>query len=108
MAAPGKWTLGQATDQIRACAAKEDFTPHWKAHALDRLLERDLIVADALHVLKHGFVLDEPVPSDVEGYFKYAVEAKTPNSDGRVVRLIVVPDGACELKVITIMWKDEQ
>lgn len=75
---------------------------------MERLLVRDLIVADALHVLKFGFVLDEPEPSDVEGYYKYAVEAKTPNSDGRVVRLIVVPDGACELKIITIMWKDEQ
>jgi len=87
---------------------RDDFTPHWKVHAMERLLERDLFVADALHVLKFGFVLDEPVPSDVDGYFKYAVEAKTPNSDGRVVRLIVVPDGACEMKIITIMWKDEQ
>ena len=87
---------------------RDDFTPHWKAHAFERLMVRDLIVADALHVLKHGFVLDDPEPSDVEGYVKDAVEAKTPNSDGRVVRLIVVPDGACELKIITIMWKDEQ
>lgn len=108
MAAPGKWSLGDATERLRTCALREDFTPHWKAHALERLLERDLIVADALHVLKYGFVLDEPEPSDVEGYFKYSIEAKTPNSDGRVVRLIVVPDGACELKIITIMWKDEQ
>lgn len=108
MAAPGKWSLGEATERLRKCALGEDFTPHWKAHAFDRLLERELIVADALHVLKFGFVFDEPEPSDVEGYFKYSIEAKTPNSDGRVVRLIVVPDGACELKIITIMWKDEQ
>lgn len=108
MTAPGKWTLAQATEKIRHCATMEEFTPHWKEHALERLLERDLIVADALHVLKFGFVYDEPIPSDVEGYYKYAVEAKTPNSDGRVVRIIVVPGGGCELKIITIMWKDEQ
>ena len=75
---------------------------------MDRLEERGLIVGDALYVLKNGFVYDEPVPSDADGFFKYAIESKTPNSEGRVVRLVVVPSGGCDLKIITIMWKDEQ
>lgn len=66
------------------------------------------MVGDALYALKNGFVYDEPVPSDIDGFFKYTIESKTPNSDSRALRVVVVPGGACEMKIITIMWKDEQ
>lgn len=59
-----------------------------------------------IHVLKYGFVFDEPVMSEF-GHYKYAIEAKTPNSDGRTVRLIVV-FGDTEIKLISVMWRDEQ
>lgn len=108
MTAPGKWSPAQATERIRQCAGASTFTPHWKKHALERLHERDLLVGDVLYVLKNGFVLEDPEPSDAEGYFRYQVESKTPNSEGRTVKVIVVPGDGHELKIVTVMWKDEQ
>jgi hypothetical protein len=58
-------------------------------------------------VLKLGFVLEEPQPATRPGFFKYVIEATTPNSEGRTVAVVVIPDGACDLKMITVMWKDE-
>jgi hypothetical protein len=104
---PGKWSNARATELIRQCASNPQFTPHWKRHALERLHERDLVAGDVLYALKNGFVLEEPEPSDIEGYFKYTVESKTPNSEGRRVKVVVVPGAGCELKIITVMWKDE-
>lgn len=68
--------------------------------------ERDLTTGDVLHVLKYGFVYDQPEQSTRPGYFKYLVEATTPNST-RSVGVIVIPDGKCELKIVTVMWRDE-
>ena len=47
-------------------------------------------MGDLLHLLKQGFVYDEAVPATREGYFRYAVESTTPNSDGRAVRAITI------------------
>lgn len=76
-------------------------------HFKDRLFERGLIEADLLHLLKNGFVYDEAEESSRPEYYKYSVEGTTPNSDGRMLRAIVIPDGGCVLKIVTIMWKDE-
>lgn len=106
--APGRWNLADATKRINACAASDDLTLSWQEHAKERLRERDLIMSDAMHILKRGFVLNEPEPATRDGYFKYRIEGTTPNSDGRTVALVVIPDGANELKIVTIMWRDER
>lgn len=106
MKPPQRWKPADATKRINACAKSDELTLHYQAHARDRLRERDLTTGDVLHVLKFGFVFDEAVMSE-HGFFKYTIEAKTPNSEGRTVRLIVVP-GATEIKLITVMWRDEQ
>jgi hypothetical protein len=103
---PQKWTPGEATKRINACGRSDELSLHFQVHARERLVERDLTTGDVLHVLRYGFVFDEPVLSDF-GHFKYAIEAKTPNSDGRVVRLILVA-GEAEIKLISVMWRDEQ
>jgi hypothetical protein len=37
------------------------------------------------------------------------MEGKTPNSDTRFVKTIVIPDlDAQAIKVVTVMWKDEK
>lgn len=74
------------------------------------MAERDLIVGDVLHVLRYGFVYDEAEPSTREGYYKYTMESRTPNSNGRIVRIVIVPSlpgQTCEVKLITVMWADE-
>jgi len=104
---PGIWSTGKATQTINACARSPTLNLSWVRHVKDRLRERGLIMGDALHVLKLGFVLENPQPATRPGYFKYVIEATTPNSGGRTVAVVVIPDGACDLKMITVMWKDE-
>ena len=71
-------------------------------------MERGLVVADIRHLLSFGFVYDEPEEASREGFFKYTIEGTTPNSDGRTVRLVVIPDGRSSVKIVTVMWKDER
>lgn len=80
----------------------------YKKHAQERLAERGLIVSDVLYVLKNGFVYLECEPSTRPGYNKYCMECRSPNSGGRSVRVVVIPDKKrCELKIISVMWVDE-
>ena len=70
--------------------------------------ERGLLMSDLLFVLRHGFVYDEPEESTVNGLFKYSVESQSPNSGARFLRVVAIPDEtSCQIKVITIMWRDE-
>lgn len=71
-------------------------------------MRRDLLVGDVLHVLRRGFVYEDPEPSTRPGFFKYRVEATTPSSDGRTVRVVVIPNGHRDLKLVTVMWRDER
>lgn len=103
------WSKDEATEQIRRIANSDRLTLSYKRHAVERLIERSLIVSDLLYVLKFGLVLKDPIQSTRPRYFKYAIECKCPNSANRDVRVVVIPDKAtCELKIISIMWVDEQ
>ena len=80
----------------------------YKLHAREQLLVRGIISSDVLYVLKFGFVLIDPEPATRAGYFKYAMENRTPNSNSRDIRLIIVPDKKMKLiKLVTVMWVDE-
>lgn len=70
--------------------------------------ERDIIMGDLLFLLRTGFVYDAPTPATREGFFRYAVEGTSPSSDGRSIRTIVIPSEGCELKIVTVMWRDER
>lgn len=104
---PGSWSTARATREINACASRAPNLT-FALHVKERLRERGLVMGDLLHVLKRGFVLEEPQPATRAGFFKYRIEATTPNSEGRTVVVVVIPDGRDELKLITIMWKDEK
>lgn len=104
----GPWSPAKAKELIRAKARDETFTVSWTEHSREQMEARDLIMGDALHVLKYGFVHDNPAPTSRDGMYKYAMECKTPNSGGRTVRVIVIPSPQkCEAKIITVMWADE-
>ena len=64
-------------------------------------------MGDVLHVLKHGFVHEKGEPATQPGCFKYGMECKTPNSGGRIVRIIVIPSTANGIIFLTVMWADE-
>lgn len=104
---PGKWRPADATRRINAWAREPGLTLTKTRHAKERLLERNLIEADLLHLLKTGFVHDEAEATPYEGCYRYKVEGMTPNSAGRTLASIVIPGPDRGLKVVTIMWKDE-
>lgn len=105
---PGRWTVADATKRINECAKDQNLSITLTGHAKDQMLDRDLIMGDLRHVLRSGFVYDEPEEATQAGFFKYRIEGTTPNSDGRTVRVVVIPSGGHELKIVTVMWRDER
>ena len=86
------WKPAEATERLRQIGKSKKLTPFYKLHAKERMRERDLLIGDVLHVLKYGFVHEDPEPATQVGFYKYKMECKTPNSGGRLVRIVVIPD----------------
>jgi hypothetical protein len=98
---------GRATEFIRSIA-RDDPELEWTDHSQEQMAERDLLVGDVLYVLKNGFVHEEGQPTTRTGFFRYCMESSTPNSNGRDVRVVVIPSPQRqELKIVTVMWIDE-
>ncbi len=104
---PGQWSSGDATKNINACAQADSLTLSWTVHAKEQMRDRDLTMGDVLHVLRRGFVFEPPRPASRPDFFRYLIEATTPNSAGRSVGVVTIPDGRNELKLVTVMWRDE-
>ncbi|MGB0843885.1 MAG: DUF4258 domain-containing protein [Alphaproteobacteria bacterium] len=103
------WPPRNATDEIRALANDDEMSLILRRHAKERMLERDLIMSDLLHVLKHGFVYASASDSTQEGQYKYAIENNALNGDGRNLRVIVVPVIKDKfLNIVSFMWVDEK
>lgn len=104
---PQPWSPGDATDIIREIASA-DFALSLTGHVEERMDERDLTTGDILHILKRGFVYEMHQPSTRPKCFKYCVDGTTPSSGNRTVRVVCVPcTDPLEIKVVTIMWRDE-
>ena len=102
------WSPADATENIRRIANDENLTIAYTAHARERMVGRGLIVSDVLHVLKRGFCLCPCTPSTREGFNKYEMSNRTPNSGGRDVCVVVIPQlDPPFLKLVTVMWLDE-
>jgi Domain of unknown function (DUF4258) len=104
---PEPLSPAKATEFIRSKVGPS-LGVHWTRHAREQMAARDLLMGDVLHVLKHGFVYDEAEPATQIGLFKYKIESATPNSFGRTVRVVVIPSMSSEVKIVTVMWKDER
>jgi hypothetical protein len=53
-------------------------------------------------------VFEKAVEASRKPYWKYQMQCKTPNSNNREVRAVVIPDWKRKgIKVVTIMWADE-
>ena len=102
------WPPPEATRQIRALSqdpGPDDFI--YTSHAKEQLLERGLIVRDVLYVCQHGTVHEAAKEATRPGLFKYQIECVTPNSGGRTVRAVVIPDSRKPtIKIVTVMWVD--
>ena len=106
MVGPTQWPIAVATQKINETARSDGLDLSFKLHAIDQMRDRGLVMGDVLHVLKFGFVLNDPHPATQPGFFKYVVTAETPNSAGRKIGVVVIPDGQSQLKIITVMWRD--
>lgn len=104
---PGLWSAGDATRNINGYAKDDALALSWTEHVREQMADRDLTMGDVRHVLKWGFVLDPPRAATRPGFFKYLIESTTPNSDGRRVGVVVIPDAAARMKLVTVMWRDE-
>ena len=103
------WDTGDATKKINTMAKSFRLKLVYTHHAQEQMDRRNLTIGDLLHVMKYGFVLEEPEPSTRKGFYKYSIEGRTPNSGSRKLKLIVIPDEEkCGIKFITVMWKDER
>lgn len=103
------WRPSDATNIINELALDAELTLLITDHATDRMFERSLIMSDLLHVLKRGYVFKEPEPATRDKFFKYSIEQKTPNSDSRTVKVIVIPNCLeTKCKIVSVMWKDEK
>lgn len=103
------WNATDATNRLREMGNHPALSLAYKLHAKERIAERGIIVSDVLHILKHGFVYQDPVPAKTNGYFKYEIGCLTPNSGNRRICLIVIPSYATmTIKLVTVMWEDER
>jgi hypothetical protein len=105
---PEPWKPAHATERIRAIARSQGMSMSWKKHVVQRLTERDLIMGDLHYLLRNGFVYEAAEEATRKPYWKYQIQCTTPNSKGREVRAVIIPDWQRKcIKVVTIMWADE-
>jgi len=103
------WPPAQATKNIQKYGANPKLRYAQTDHAKQRLAERGLINSDVLYVLRTGFVYEEGEPATQAGFFKYKIQGTSPNSGGRSLRVVVIPSPCrIEIKIVTVMWVDEQ
>jgi hypothetical protein len=103
------WKPGGATTRINDIARNKQCDLALTVHTRERLAQRGLVIGDLLYVLKNGYVYEEPEESTIVGLYKYKIESQSPNSGARFLRAVVVPDEqSCQIKAITIMWRDEK
>jgi hypothetical protein len=97
----------QATEAIRSKARDAKCSIAWTMHAKEQMSARQLLMGDALYVLKEGFVYEPAESASQIGLYKYKIECQTPNSNGRTVRVVAIPSNSCAIKIVTVMWRDE-
>lgn len=105
---PEPWNNTDATYALREMGKHPALSLAYKVHATQRLSERGTITPDVLQLIRTGFVYADAAPAKNAGYYKYQLEGLTPNSGGRVICAIVIPNSnAMTIKVVTVLWKDE-
>jgi Domain of unknown function (DUF4258) len=102
------WPPAAATKNLNQIGANPRLKVTYTLHSRNRMNERDLTMGDVLYVLSNGFVYEEGVPSTQDGFFKYCMETRTPNSNNKSVRVVVIADpDRIWIKIVTVMWADE-
>ena len=104
---PEPWEPAVATRAINHLANRMETRLVMKRHATEREDLRDIIMSDVLYVLKTGFVYRDPEEATRQGFYKYLIEGRSPNSGNRALRICLIPDEKnAGIKVLTVMWVD--
>lgn len=76
------WSISEAETQLHAYAVLDgdELEFAFTSHAAARMEERGIIVSDILHFLATGRIYDEPTASTRQGYCRYKICGKSPNS----------------------------
>lgn len=107
--APEPWSPTNATYALREIGRHPAMSLAYKVHATQRLAERGITTSDVLYLLRNGFVYKEPVPATTRGYYRYEVRGRTPNSEGREICAVVIPNATTmKIKIVTVFWVDEE
>lgn len=102
------WKPADATQQIQRKVNDPCFDVGLKLHAKEQMDARGIDMGDVLHTLKRGTVYDEAVPATQDGYFRYKVICRTPNSGAREIAVVVIPFSNASATIVTVMWADEK
>lgn len=103
------WEPAYATDAIRKISRHPALSLAYKVHAIQRLAERGVVTSDLLYLLKNGFVHADPKSATRPDYFKYVITSMSPNSGGREIGAVVIPDPRrLTIKIVTVYWVDEE
>lgn len=109
MFAKEPWIPAYATEATRKISRHPALSLAYKVHATQRRAERGLVTSDLLYLLKNGFVLADAKPATRPDYFRYVVTSTTPNSGGREIAAVVIPDPSrLTIKIVTVYWVDEE
>ncbi len=97
----------RATKEIRELANDPLCNLSKSPHAEDRLEERTILTSDLLCLLRKGFIYELAKASTRKDLWKYKIEGVTPNSNGRTITAIIIPDFKTKhIKIVTCYWKD--
>ena len=91
-----------AEKRIRSLAAKSDNIA-WGLHALDRMVERDILDVDALRILRKGQCVEDPVLTP-RGEWKTKLVLRIRGVREAGVAVVILRSN--RLFVKTVEWKD--
>ena len=105
---PKSLSPAKATKDINKLARDPLCNLSKSPHAEDRLEERTILTSDLLYLLKNRFIYELAEASTRIDLWKYKIEGVTPNSNGRTITAIIIPDFKTKhIKIVTCYWKDE-
>lgn len=103
-----KLSPARATTKINELARNPNCAITKCTHFEEQLNDREIIASDTQYLIKNGFVYEKAVPSTQKGLWKYKIVCETPNSNGRTLGLIIIPDFQKGwIKFVTIFWVDK-
>jgi hypothetical protein len=103
---PEPWSATDATKIITGLA-RDVFDLQLTQHARERMADRDIVIADLLHVLKTGSVHKPGEAREPYSTYCYTIEGSVPTQNSLKLRIVVRPNVNVErkfIKVVTTMW----